>query len=127
MKFFATRAIPILLVVTLVAGLTGCNLLRSATDEYNELIALGRDTGSIRWVTKLPRFDGDDPVNLVGPILAGGRLFVFGTDGRVVEASPETGKITAEWDAGDSVLISPVIAGGVMYVLAEDGTLTAYK
>ncbi len=93
----------------------------------NELIALGRDSGSIRWVTKLPRFDDDKPVNLVGPLLAGGRLFIFGTGGRVIEASPETGKVITEWDAGDSVLISPVIAGGVMYVLTEDGTLTAYK
>ena len=60
-------------------------------------------------------------------LLAGGRLFIFGTGGRVIEASPETGKVITEWDAGDSVLIAPVIAGGVMYVLTEDGTLTAYK
>lgn len=95
--------------------------------QENQIVALGRDTGSIRWVTKLPRMDGDDPITFVGPLLAGGRLFVFGTDGRVIETAPDTGKIIAEWDAGDDVTISPVIAGGVMYVLTEDGTLTAYK
>lgn len=93
----------------------------------NELIALGRETGSIIWVTKLPRFDGDTPIFFTGPILAGGRLFVFGSEGRVVEATPGTGKIISEWDAGDSVLISPVIAAGMMYVLSEDGTLNAYR
>lgn len=93
----------------------------------NELIALGRETGSIIWVTKLPRFDGDDPVLFTGPILAGGRLFVFGSGGRVLEVKPDTGKVITEWDAGDSVLISPVIAAGTMYTLSEDGTLSAYR
>jgi outer membrane protein assembly factor BamB len=93
----------------------------------NELIALGRETGSIIWVAKLPRFDGDDPVLFTGPILAGGRLFVFGSGGRVLEVKPDTGKVITEWDAGDSVLISPVIAAGTMYTLSEDGTLSAYR
>jgi outer membrane protein assembly factor BamB len=93
----------------------------------NELVALGRDTGAISWVTKFPRFDGDTPLAFTGPILAGGRLFVFGSDGRVVEAAPDTGKVVKEWDAGDSVLIAPVIAAGTLYVLTEDGTLTAYR
>jgi outer membrane protein assembly factor BamB len=93
----------------------------------NELIALGRETGSIIWVTKLPRFDGDDPVLFTGPVLAGGRLFVFGSGGRVLEVKPDTGKVITEWDAGDSVLIAPVIAGGTMYTLSEDGTLSAYR
>lgn len=93
----------------------------------NELIALGRETGSIIWVAKLPRFDGDDPILFTGPILAGGRLFVFGSGGRVIEIKPDTGKVITEWDAGDSVLIAPVIAGGTMYMLSEDGTLSAYR
>ncbi|MCE7887008.1 MAG: hypothetical protein DYH13_05830 [Alphaproteobacteria bacterium PRO2] len=93
----------------------------------NELIALGRETGSIIWVTKLPRFEDDEPVLFTGPILAGGRLFVFGSGGRVLEIKPDTGKVITEWDAGDSILIAPVIAGGTMYTLSEDGTLTAYK
>ena len=40
MKNVAKQAIPILVAITMLAGLTGCNLLRSAADEYNELIAL---------------------------------------------------------------------------------------
>ncbi len=93
----------------------------------NELVALGRDTGSIIWVTKLPRFEDDKPILMTGPLLAGGRIFVFGSSGHVIEITPDTGKITSQWDAGDGILISPVIAGGTMYVLSEDGTLTAYR
>ena len=93
----------------------------------NQLVALGRDTGSIRWVTELPRFDGGDPVVLTGPVLAGGRLIVAGTDGVVFEVEPQSGKVLREWDAGSSVLIPPVVAGGTLYLLSEDGTLSAYR
>ncbi len=93
----------------------------------NELVALGRDTGAIVWVTKLPRFEDDTPLAFIGPVLAGGRLFLFGSDGRVVEAAPETGKVVTEWDAGSGVRLPPAIAAGVLYVLSEDGTLSAYR
>lgn len=93
----------------------------------NQLVALGRDTGTIRWVLKLPRMDDDEAVVYTGPILAGGRLFLFGTGGRAIEVSPEDGKKIREWDTGSTVLIPPVVANGVMYLLSEDGKLTAYK
>ncbi len=49
----------------------------------NHLIALGRDTGIIRWVKKIESKEDDTPTVYAGPILAGGRLFVFGNNGRV--------------------------------------------
>lgn len=93
----------------------------------NQLVALGRETGAIRWVTDLPRGDGKDPMIFNGPVLAGGRLIVAGTEGRVIEISPESGKIVAEWDAGETVALPPVIADGILYLLTEDGTLSAYR
>ncbi|HOO82041.1 MAG TPA: PQQ-binding-like beta-propeller repeat protein [Alphaproteobacteria bacterium] len=93
----------------------------------NQLIALGRENGSIRWTTELPRFEDDDPQVFNGPVLAGGRLILAGTDGRVIEIAPENGKILGEWDAGATVSTSPVIAGGTLYLLTNDGTLTAYR
>ena len=97
----------------------------------NELVALTRDAGVILWVTKLPRFDDEKersgPITWAGPVLAGGRLILAGTDGRVIEVEPEKGKIVSQWDAGDTVAISPVVAGGALYVLTEDGTLSAYR
>ena len=93
----------------------------------NQLVALGRDSGVIRWVTKLLRSDDGDPVIFTGPILAGGRLILAGTDGRVIEINPESGELIREWSIGNTVAISPIIAGGVLYILSENGTLSAYK
>lgn len=93
----------------------------------NQLIALGRESGSIRWVTNLPRFDDDDPVIFHGPVLAGGRLILAGTDGRVVEVAPENGKILKEWDAGATIVVPPIVAGNTLYLLGHDGTLSAYR
>lgn len=93
----------------------------------NQLIAMGRENGSIRWITDLPRFDDDEPVVLNGPILAGGRLIVAGTDGRVFEVAPENGKLLREWDAGATISVSPIVAGGTLYLLGRDATLTAYR
>ncbi|MEZ5919376.1 MAG: PQQ-binding-like beta-propeller repeat protein [Alphaproteobacteria bacterium] len=88
------------------APLAGNHLFVLSSD--NQLIALGRDTGTIRWITDLPRLDDDDPVILTGPVLAGGRLIVMGTDGRVFDIiNPEDGALLKEWSIGRDVAISP--------------------
>lgn len=93
----------------------------------NQLISLGRDTGAVRWVTELPRYEDDEPVVLTGPVLAGGRLIVVGSEGRVFEIEPEGGEIIREWDAGNTISISPIVAGGTLYLLENNGTLSAYR
>ncbi len=96
-----------------------------------QVVALGRDTGVIRWVTKLKRHDDpdskSDPINWTGPILAGGRLLVFSDTGLIAELDPESGKLVRDWESGQSVTISPIVSGGMLYVLGNDGTLAAYK
>ena len=97
----------------------------------NELIALGRDTGAIRWVNQLPRFDDPDDKDgklyWTGPVLAGNRLIVAGTHGKILEFSPETGEKTGEWSVKKTISVPPVVAGGTLYLLADDGTLMAYR
>lgn len=96
----------------------------------NQLVAMGRDNGVIRWVTDLARWadkDREEPVSWVGPVLAGNRLILAGTEGRVVEISPENGKVLREWSVDKTVSIPPVVAGSTLYLLADDGTLMAYK
>lgn len=95
------------------------------------MAAIERDTGFVRWVTQLPRYENEEakknPISWAGPVLAGGRLFAAGTSGRIAEFSPEDGKLIREWSAGKSVHMAPVVAGGTLYLLSEDGTLTAYR
>lgn len=93
----------------------------------NALIALGRETGTIRWVTQLPREDEGKPVIFTGPVLAGGRLIVAGTNGRIIEISPENGEIKSQWDSDSKASIPPIVANGTLYLLADNGTLTAYR
>ena len=93
----------------------------------NQLIALGREKGAIRWVKSLPRMEDGEPLVFNGPVLAGGRLIVAGTDGRVIEVSPENGEIIREWDAGDTIIAPPIVANETLYLLSKNGTLTAYK
>ncbi|MBL4804120.1 MAG: PQQ-binding-like beta-propeller repeat protein [Alphaproteobacteria bacterium] len=105
--------------------MAGNHMFVLSTD--NQLIALGRDSGAIRWVTDLPRFDDDDPLIFVGPVLAGGRLILAGTGGRVIEVSPETGDILREWDTGATVAVPPIVAAGQLFILTNDGKLVAYR
>ncbi|HEY8190681.1 MAG TPA: PQQ-binding-like beta-propeller repeat protein [Micavibrio sp.] len=97
----------------------------------NDLVGIGRDTGVIRWVTPLPKFENPDkkkdPIVWTGPILAGNRLIVMGSNGIAMEIDPDTGKPLRNWETDGPVTISPVVAGGILYVLSDNGTLSAYK
>lgn len=97
----------------------------------NELVAMGRDNGAIRWVAQLPRFaDEDDrkgPITWTGPVLAGGRLLVAGSNGYVIEIVPETGEMVRNWKAGSAFHVAPVVAGETFYLLDENGELRAFR
>ncbi len=97
----------------------------------NEMVALGRDNGVIRWVTQLPRYedaeDRKNPIYWTGPVLAGERLIAASSDGRVVEIDPAGGKALREWRVDSKVRIPPLVAGGTLYLLGEDGTLMAFR
>lgn len=97
----------------------------------NKLVSLSRTNGLIHWVTELPRFEDPEEkegkIILSGPVLAGGRLFITGTDSNIYEITPQDGKIIRTWSMGRAVKIPPVVAGQTLYMLAEDGTLMAYR
>lgn len=105
--------------------MAGNHLFVISTD--NKLIALGRETGTIRWVTDLPVADSDKTTIFAGPVLAGGRLIMTSNDGRAVEVSPENGKILRTWETDIETNIAPIIANGTLYLLGENGTLAAYR
>lgn len=93
----------------------------------NQLIALGRESGVIYWVSDLTQDKGDDQIVLTGPIMAGGRLIVAGTDGMMIEVNPLNGAILNESDIGSDILIAPIVADERLYVLSENGMLSAYQ
>ncbi len=97
----------------------------------NELVALGRDSGRIRWVTQLARWgdpdDKDDPIVWQGPVLAGDRLLLAGNNGTAVSVSPYDGEVLGRIDLPGAAAVSPVVADRTLYVLTDGGTLVAYR
>lgn len=92
----------------------------------NELIALKKEDGRVRWVKKLPAKDDDEAIEWYGPVMAGGKLWIFGDHGRAMAVDATNGAI-AEFKVADGVMTPPVVVGGVLYVISKDATLHAYK
>jgi outer membrane protein assembly factor BamB len=96
-----------------------------------QVVCLARNSGRVRWVQNLPRFedpeDQDDPIFWRGPVLAGERLIVAGSNGQMLMLSPFDGEILSQTMLDDAVAVSPVVAGGTLFVLTENATLQALR
>lgn len=97
----------------------------------NKLVSMENRTGQVRWLQQLHRYkkpeDRKGSISWTGPVLAGGRLIMASSDGRLLEINPDTGEFIRESDIGHSILIPPLVAGDTLYLLAENGSLLAYK
>jgi len=93
--------------------------------------ALNRDDGRVAWVTELPRWENPekekDPITWYGPLLAGDRLVVAGTNRRALAVSPYTGEILGQQDLSGAASLGPVVAGGTVFVVTDDGRLLALR
>ncbi len=98
---------------------------------HGELLCLSRRSGGIRWVTQLPRYenpeDKEDPIFWSGPVLAGDRLVVVGSNEEAVAVSPYTGEVLGRLDLPGSVSLAPVVADKTLYVLTDDADLVALR
>lgn len=95
-----------------------------------QVTALKRSTGEVRWVADLPRWKDkkrSQPVVWAGPLLAGDRLIVTGSNRDLLELSPLDGSILATHKLPGETLMAPVVAGGTMIVLSQNGTLSAWR
>lgn len=97
----------------------------------NEVIAMNKVTGAIFWITALKKFEKpekrEDPIVWTGPVMAGSRLILAGSGGRVAEINPQSGDLIREWKSGKNVRLAPIVADQTLFLLGEDGTLLAYK
>ncbi|MDE2575597.1 MAG: PQQ-binding-like beta-propeller repeat protein [Rhodospirillales bacterium] len=96
-----------------------------------QLAAIRRADGLVGWATQLDMFRNmkaqTGPIHWVGPVLAGDRLVVAGSNGRAVSVSPYTGKILGQIDLGGTPSMAPIVAGGTLYILTNDATLSALR
>lgn len=102
-----------------------------ALSNENELVALLRKSGQIRWVAPLPRYEdpGDKSSGIVwtGPVMAGDRLWLTGSTGELLGVSPVNGEILNRLKLPDSAYLPPVVANRTLYVLTDGGTLVAFR
>ncbi|MDD9899858.1 MAG: PQQ-binding-like beta-propeller repeat protein [Alphaproteobacteria bacterium] len=106
----------------------GAHLFIVTADQ--QLVALSRQDGGIHWVADLPRYEDDDKEETIvwtGPVLAGGRLIVASSGGRMMELDPQSGKVVRETKLPGSVTVPPVVADGSLLLLTEDGRLAVYR
>lgn len=96
-----------------------------------ELLAISRRDGRIRWITPMPRWedpeDKEDPIVWSGPVLVSDRLVIVSSVGDAVSVSPYTGEIMGRIDLPDGTLIAPIVADETLYVLTNDAELIALK
>ena len=96
-----------------------------------KLICLSRGNGKIRWINQLPAFEKmkskKGQIDYSGPVLAGNRLIVTGSNGVIVNVDPLTGSFQSQTRVGPGVSLPPVVAGGMLYIYADDGKLHAFR
>lgn len=101
------------------------------TTSQNEIVAFTRDSGKIRWVIALPRYENEkrkkDPIVWSRPLMAGGRLVITNSHRQMWEIEPATGDILRKTKLSDSVIIAPIVANETLYLLTDNGYLQAYK
>ena len=105
-------------------------LIRRCRRAAHALLGL-RDDGKLRWLTDLPRYDDPekrrDPLFWTGPILAGGRLVLAGSNSTALSVNPANGKIIGRQDLRGAAAVTPVAAAGTLFILTDDGSLQAFR
>jgi len=97
-----------------------------------QLIALARDSGRAMWVSKLPKLSDptdkeSDRIVWAGPVLAGDRLWMVNSMGKLASFSPHDGSPIDTIDIGSPIYLSPIVADHTLYVVTDDGTLVALR
>ena len=96
-----------------------------------KLICFSRTNGHIRWINQLPGFENikkkKGQIDYTGPILAGGRLIVAGSNGALINIDPETGSFQSQTGLKAGISVAPVVANSTLYVLDDKGQLHAFR
>jgi outer membrane protein assembly factor BamB len=96
-----------------------------------QLLCIARSNGHIRWISQLPRYrDEDDkqgPIFWRGPVLAGDRQILAGSNGTLANVSATNGALQSAVRTGEHYSLPPIVADGTLYVLSDGGQLSAWR
>lgn len=97
----------------------------------NVLLCLTRDRGTIVWGRSLRRYqdeeEREDWISWAGPVLAGDRLIVAGSNREVLAVSPYSGELLGRIRLPDGTDIPPTVARDTLYILTRDAELIAWR
>lgn len=95
------------------------------------LLCIARANGHVRWIQKLPRYvkpkSKKGEIDYSGPVLAGGRLILTGSNGAIISVDPATGSFQTQTSAGAGISLPPAVANSTLYVLDDQGRLSAFR
>lgn len=97
------------------------------------LVRLDAADGSVVWSVEMPYFEAQKIkkrkaiVAHYGPVLAGGRLWVASSDGKLSAFSPTDGGLVYQTDIPGGAAGQPAVAGGVLYVVTTKGQVVAFR
>jgi outer membrane protein assembly factor BamB len=95
------------------------------------LLCLSRSTGKVRWINQLPQFEKPKSkrgqIDYEGPVLAGGRLIVVGSNGVVINVDPANGSFQSQTNVGSGISLAPVVANSTLYIFDDRGQLHAFR
>ena len=96
-----------------------------------KLLCVARGSGKIRWINQLPQYEKPKAkrgqIDYSGPVLAGDRLIVTGSNGVIVNIDPATGSFQSQTRVGPGISLPPVVAGSTLFIYADDGKLHAFR
>ena len=96
-----------------------------------KIICVYRQNGHIRWITQLPQFmkpkSKKGEIDYSGPVLAGGRLIVTGSNGAVIFVDPTTGAVQGQTSVRVPISLTPVVANSTLYILDDNARLHAFR
>ena len=101
-----------------------------ATDDA-KLLCISRQNGHIRWINQLPQFEHakakKGQIDYSGPVLAGNRLIVAGSNGVLINVDPVTGSFQSQTKIGAGLSLPPVVANSTLYLYDDAARLHAFR
>ncbi|HET9813363.1 MAG TPA: PQQ-binding-like beta-propeller repeat protein [Sphingomicrobium sp.] len=96
-----------------------------------KLLCIYRQNGHIRWINQLPQFEHQKSkkgqIDYSGPVLAGGRLIVTGSNGVIINVDPTTGSFQRQRQIKAGISLPPVVANSTLYIYDDDAVLHAFR
>lgn len=93
--------------------------------------AVNRIDGAVAWVTQLPLYRNEKakegPILWIGPVLAGDRLIVFGSNREALAVNPVTGAIAGRQDIPGAAAVPATVVDRTLFLVTDDATLLALR